>query len=335
MYPEGVAIALEAAKTPWQMSKDGKNRFRKELIYVGDFTIPREGEEPLRFSVDKAMLDHWVTTFAEMKADGIDVPAPKEHTTDPELRRGTMVDIELAINDKGLDAVFGIFEFKDESAEQLAKSTNVSVFVPPVFEQNDKTYVRPIRHVALTDYPAIPGLEKFEAVAASLVPFKEPIEMSVMSDLAGKLGINVEDEDKAAGLIVETVKSLRTKITELEKAVKENPPKKKEEDRPKIAASLLTLGRESRQHKLAALVDAGKILPAVKDKLAIQYCSDETIAASLADGAAPDGFDATIAALCENDAVISLSEKTGAQVLKDEDNPLLKDAENRKEPAVL
>jgi hypothetical protein len=55
-------------------------------------------------------------------------------------------------------------------------------------------YVRPIRHVAITDYPVVPGLDKFKPIAAGFSLSEEGTDMQpTLAELATALGVEVPD----------------------------------------------------------------------------------------------------------------------------------------------
>ena len=143
--------------------------FRKELIYEDDFHKKTPTVDQ-HFTVDTLKLDHWCATGNRMISNGVPIPVPIKHTTDPEARRGSVVRFERGKNKNGKEALFGIIRFRDRKAAELAKSTDVSIFVPKdtVTDGKGREYVYPVRHVCLTDYPVIPGLSGFDAIAASL-----------------------------------------------------------------------------------------------------------------------------------------------------------------------
>lgn len=158
----GEALVLEG--TDW----DGLT-FRKELIYEDDFHKKTENVDQ-RFTVDTLKLDHWCNYGNMMLQNGVAVPVPIKHTTDPEARRGSIIRFERGLNNQGKEALFGVIRFRDKKAAQLAKSSDVSIFVPKevVTDGKGREYPYVVRHVCLTDYPVIPGLSGFEAIAASL-----------------------------------------------------------------------------------------------------------------------------------------------------------------------
>ncbi len=318
--PTAVAYSVTGLGPAMQLSDaDGQPEFLKELIYVGNFSKPgSKGAEPLRFSVDEPLLVHWKKTHGEMLANGVQVPTPLEHTVDPEKNRGQIVGMELGRNDKGLPALFGRFKFRDAEAAKLAKSTDVSIYVPP--EQADgkgNVYKHPISHVAFTNYPVIPALGKFQAIAASLEtgdPTVNPIQT-----LATQLGLSIDgvsDED-----LTKQCFDVFTKL----KAKSEGPgadvtPGTGGGDKnpipPGMAASFTRLLKENREAKLDALVrgdgKVGFITKATRDELAKTHCDDKALALSLSSDGADEAFDSLCEALKKNIAV-RYGEQTGSQ----------------------
>lgn len=147
--------------------------FRKELIYEnapGEQFVKKTDDKEQHFTVDADRLQHWEETGNEMIRNGLMVPTPIKHTDEPERNRGRIKRFEIGTNDNGRQALFGVVEFRDAEAAKLAASTDVSIFVPdkPVYDGFGNEYRQPIRHVCFTDYPVIPGLQGFEAIAASL-----------------------------------------------------------------------------------------------------------------------------------------------------------------------
>lgn len=179
--------------------------YEKELIYVGDF---EDKTRKLKFSVDESLVDHWLRTHDEMVKNGIDVPTPKGHTDDVESNRGKVIRVTKRLNEEGLPALFGVFKFRDKEAAKLAASANVSIYVPPEFtDGKGRRYVRPIRHVAFTDYPVIPGLGKFHAIAASLV-------LDQPRDDIGRFGEGSGDSKRETPKGMEGIASLAGRINE-------------------------------------------------------------------------------------------------------------------------
>lgn len=334
MFEHAIAfqLATEPATAVVGDNDDGLT-FEKELIYEGDFQT-----KELAFKVDAGVLDHWNTTHTQMVANGVEVPMPIQHTIDPEMRRATCLSMRRGLNSKGKQALFGKVKFRDKEAAKLAASSDVSVYVPPEkIDGKGTVYKYPIEHIAFTDYPVIPGLGKFTALAASLVNpvYKKKVFRMSLTSLAEKLGLPVADKDEPTieAEIVTAVKALQTELETLKNAPKEGA---KGPEPEAVAASLINLLRDNRAMKLSRMVEKGIILPTTKAEIEKQYCSDSalTLACSSKSGTA-DSFDATIAILEKNGPVIKLGEKTGAQgfaasLADPKQNPMLAEAERRK-----
>lgn len=158
-----IALVYSLSTDPFELADSAKHVYRKELIHVGEYA---KGQQ--HFMVDEALLSHWHKTSSQMLADGVRIPVPLEHTNNPEKNRGHVIGTELGTNREGIPALFSRIQFRDAEAAKLALTADVSIYVPPEFVSgNKKRYVRPIRHVALTDYPVIPGLDGFEVIVAS------------------------------------------------------------------------------------------------------------------------------------------------------------------------
>lgn len=332
--PTAVAYDVTGLGPALQLSDaDGQPEFLKELIYVGNFIKPgAKGAPPLRFSVDEPLLAHWKKTYGEMLANGVKVPTPAGHTEDPEANRGYVVGMELGRNSRGLPALYGRIKFRDEEAAKLAKSSDVSIFVPPEApDGKGNVYKHPISHVAFTTYPVIPALDKFQAIAASLEtgdPTVNPIQT-----LATKLGLSIEgvsDEDLMAKCF-ELYASLKGKEGS-------EPPKEENPIPPGMAASFTRMLKENREAKLDSLVrgdgKVGFITKAARDELAKIHCDDKALALSLSHDGADQAFDSLCEALRKNVAV-NYGERTGAQpvalsnpgLLDPKTNPLIAGAE--------
>src|SRR5687768_10536926 len=85
---------------------------RKELIYCDPNFQKKTANIDLKFGVDIGTLQHWHNTFVAMFSNGVEVPVPKEHTADPDSRRGTLIKTEIAQNKKGIPALYGYIKFK-------------------------------------------------------------------------------------------------------------------------------------------------------------------------------------------------------------------------------
>lgn len=322
-----------------EFEEDGKQLFRKQLIYPGQFT----DSEGNTFDVSKQDIDHWVQINKQMRDNGIDVPVPLGHTDNPELRRGTVLALEASEDEKGRYSLYGLFDFGEDSSP-VKRQNNVSIYVPPSYRDGKRNeYYRPVRHVALTDYPVVPDLQGFEqAIVASLVPAKKKGKGmdNLIQLLNDELGLMLEPDANEATVYA----SLRTKLKEMETEIEalkakvngDDPPSKEEgegDDPPKeVSASLIKLVTDSRESKINSLVDKGKITGAVAKKLKDQFVTKESATMAFSqDGAFKEdkSFDGIIGALSLNEQVIKFGEKSGPQKSDGEKNPLLVDAESR------
>ena len=135
-------------------------RYRKEIIRCGRF-FTNEGEP---FTVDTSMLDHWAKTFKLMADNRVSVPIPSDHTAvNSDGARGRIVGMQRIG-----DGLFAVADLVGEDAPTLAASNDVSIFSEPEWTDGEgHTYQWPIRHVALTPDPRIPGLQGFVAISAA------------------------------------------------------------------------------------------------------------------------------------------------------------------------
>lgn len=276
--------------------------FEKELVYEGNFANKQAG---IQFSVNKTILDHWHSTADVMLSNGIKIPLPIGHTEDPEKSRGEITKTIRRKNKLGKESLFGICKFRDVEAAKLAKTTDASIFVTKEFvDSQQNQYIIPIRHVALTDYPAIQGLEKFESIAASLV-IEDPVMITpALLALANKLGVQ-NTQSMSDDQIVEAI-SLLSKPTQ---------PKTLELP-ALLVASLTKTFKTSRLTQLDALVTGGHITKASRDLLETDWCSEPALALSVTEtDAVPtteSAFINLIAALKQNIAM-SFGEKSKQQ----------------------
>jgi hypothetical protein len=211
--------------------------------------------------------------------------------------------------------------------------------------------------VALTDYPVIPKLDGFEAIAASFTLSSEENNSMKLTDLASKLGLQMEGEDsKDDETVAAAILSKFSKLAEENEKMKEkmkglkaqeggdgdDPDKDKDKDKDKdgegtsgVAASLVNVLRDNRQMKLSALIQDGRISKAVGDELVEEYCSDDALTIALSTEGITDNFDKVIGALSKNPKMSTLKDKTKAQILSldPEKNPVIANAEARAKAA--
>lgn len=281
-------------------------RYKKELIKVGKYV---KDSTKQAFEVTSTMLDHWVKEFSRWVGNGNRVPIPLSHDKagDAEANRGWVTMLQ-----RTGDSLFGVLELLDP---ELALMSDVSIYVPAeVVDGRGVHYIQPITHVALCTNPVVPGLGDFEQLSLSL----GDTEMNLKERLSKLLGLKDGDEDAIVSA-VETAKATPAKAEDKTLSLAAQTP---------TNATLVKLVVENRGIKLAGLVKAGLITPAVKTAIEGQYMEPDSLALSLSvDG--DDGFDFLVKILTENTPV-ALGEKTQAQLLelsntraKEEESPLV------------
>jgi len=339
MNYDTLAVTLKLATSKASKTPDGL--YRKELIYPG--TFDHKGQ--FKFTVDDKLMRHWVATHELMASNGVRVPVPIDHSMSPEAKRGSLKKLAIEKNSRGIDALFGYIKFDKPEYETLAASADVSIYVPP--EARDglgNQYYRPIRHVGLTDYPVIPGLDGFEQIAASF----NTGDLMNLKELAAKIGVTAEGTDEQicdAIAAAWQAKNAAPPAAPPAAPVAPAAPVMRQAmpfPRAPVAASLLGMFKENRQAKLDKLVMQGRITTAVAEKLSERYLSDDvaTLALSTVEGddgetiQFDDGFDHLMISLADNPPVVNLKSRTGTHVLPDakkvEESSLVKNAEARK-----
>lgn len=257
-------------------STDDPLVLKKQVIYVGSFKKWGNSKLEFEFEVDEDLIDHWVKTHKLLLEEGLDVPFPVHHTDDPEKRRGTVVSLSKGIDSKGRVSLYANVKFNDEASLKQLKNSQVSLYCPPVLRHQDKTFVRPIRHICATDYPVVGDLEPFTIAAAYDAPKpKVKGNSAMMKALAEKLGLTIPpdaSDDAIAGMIFAKFEELMKEDIDGDGEVGGEGEDKPD---PAVAASnaaMLDLIRDNRSMKIDRLVSESRITPAraksLKEKFA-------------------------------------------------------------------
>ena len=316
---------------PFKASGDDPLVFEKETIYCGTFI--KNGKQ---IKITPLSLSHWKRSIDDYRANGLSIAVPVEHTDNPELNRGEVIGGEVRRNSKGILSLYTKIKFRDEEAAKLAKTAQVSIFSPSeAVDGLGRKYKSPVAHVALTDNPMVPGLEKFKALAAS---FTGEVKMSVQT-LAEKLALPIagkEDAELESDIFM-YVQDLQKQLDDAKK-----PSDAVDEEEP-VAASLVTMVRNARTTQLESLRDKGHITPVVFADLKKKHIdAEDGIKMSLqTKKPKDDGFDALIEVLKKNEPVLSHKEKTKGQTIvmsndsrkTGEKSATVRDAERRAEEA--
>lgn len=276
--------------------------FEKQVIYVGSFTthLP-DGSVHQKFEVDESDIDNWVQQFSQMSADGVEVPMPVRHTTDPTQKAAKATKLIKKPDSKGRMSLYVSGEFISLDRAKELKASQVSLHSPKAIAVNGKSYQRPITHIAFTDYPSIPDLEQLKALSLSYDKPKE-LDLMTIKQYAEKLGITVADD---------------MSDEEIEKAIEAHfkkpaqPPTEPSQETKSLSndqQALLSMVKENRSMKIDQLAKEGRITPAVAKSF-----KKEFVEALSLDRQSTDGFEATASALKEMPAVVSLGERSGSQ----------------------
>ena len=162
----GIVFSLSHGEGDTKATKD-PTVFWKEVAYAGTFF---KGDQ--RIDITPRYLKHWEKTHRAMSKAGVEVPVPIEHTTDPEKRRGKVLELAARPNSRGIPALYAKIKFRNEKVAEDLKDSGTSIFVPDEAPSGlGKSWVQPVQHIAITDYPVIPNLEPFtQAIALSHSP---------------------------------------------------------------------------------------------------------------------------------------------------------------------
>ncbi len=328
--PDSRMVSLSA-------DRDQKRLFRKPLIRTGSYVKESEG---LSFEVTPETLSHFAIEFGRMHKNGVRVPVPLTHTNDPSANQGWVKEVFV-----DGEELIGIIELAGEGV-RLANTTDVSIYVPPsITDGKGNKYTRPIAHVALVTDPVIPGLGPFEAVAASRLTTKE--KSMPFAKLQAALGVKEEvTEANVETLVLSHIKTkdeeLKATAKELKTAQEEASNKNKELEalqlshKPReVDPTMMDLVRDNRNMRLANLVQAGRITPAVKGEIEKAFLAEPELKLSLQ--RADRTFDKVCEILMKNDPV-ELREISGPQAValgrhEGESDVLVKDAERRAKDA--
>lgn len=285
--------------------KLSKNVYRKELLPVGKY---RKDSDDLDFEISLDTLNHINTTIKGMLDAGVRIPLVKNHDGDSSFGQ----ILKGAIDGESL---FVDIEFTDTKCRDEALRNDVSAFIPPEFvDGRGNAWKRPLRHVAITPYPVIPGLGNWETVAASFHTSNSR-NIDMLDELISALGLSFSadvTEDNKKKQTVTVVKKLVDQSLQLAdeliyaRAEKETLRPAKTELPPIIINQV----RKSRQRDIEDLLLGEKITPAVAKDLIKEYCDKDSVELALSEESV-DEFDTMIRILGKNRAV-----KRSGRVLK-------------------
>jgi len=321
---EDYGIIVEHGKQPIY-------KLKKEVIRVGDFY--KEGVDQ-SFSVNIETLDHWAAEFLRYTENGNKVSVPDGHEVAGKSSEnyGWVTDLF-----RENDSLFAIMELYGDDVLTVTKASDVSIYSPPeIIDGNGIKYTYPITHIALTTVPVIPGLSSFETIAASQKNINIKLESKMkLAQVIELLGLSFDDDKMTDDEKEEKVLSAIKALKEKDDVKDDDDEDKKELSASRVSPAVLSLAKENRSMKLDALVESGKVTPAVKKALEKIYCDEKSLSLSLSK--ADDHFDEIVTILKFND-VVSLGSQTSPQIMELSDslktgkNLLLADIEKRLNP---
>lgn len=310
---------------PWLRLDETKPLlYEKEAIYADQFGKLNSDGEGIEFEPYVATLDHWKESVDQFKANGVKIPLAKSHDgwDQTENGLGEVIGARRGLNDKGIESIFLQVLFDDEKSRDIGLKGDVSIESPPEFYDGKKNkYVYPIRHVASTNAPVIPGLESWQAIAASFGSTKSKGNTMDLDQLIELLGITVDDADNNDDAKTALI---RAKIKELvgDEAAEGDDPKEKPADAtpphkpaapgtpatPAVALSektkpsplIVKTIRANREQQVAGLIEAGFISPATGKELTLSFCSDKAIGVELSEDGDGSQFDSMVRILKTN-----------------------------------
>ncbi len=217
-----------------------KGRFRKELIHIGEYTLPADPERKVIITSERLL--NWIKAFQQ---SGVKVWVPLGHSRAPEQNVGWVTELLLAD-----ESLVGILEITDpEIAEKLRQGSIADVSIGVEYEFvdcNGTSWPEIIRHVALTVDPHI----REQGAFAELTP---DAATEISDDELAQTAIQPEPE------VAEDVEAVDTAETF------------KPEDRIIELEALSSRRKELERLELECEVEgwlaAGKITPAVKSRL--------------------------------------------------------------------
>lgn len=324
-----------------KLSEDGDGlTYRKEILPVGDF---EKAEEDLKFTITDEAAKLIVDSSNEMIKNGVASPIVLTHDGQEPYGTNKRFEIDKSEYHDG-NAIFQVVRFASRELADKALANDVSAYIPPSFtDGKGRTYLRPIRHTALTPYPVIPNLGRWQPIAAS---FKTPSlkleESAVDIDLtpiaeALELDISTEEDPMAQ------VDMIVAAILELKNV--DDPAAGEEEDLPplshKVPDLMMSSFINSRRTMIdsLALGDNPVIDVATADKLKLHYCDKDKLALVLSEDK-KDDFDFVLSTLKSNSPLKPEGRGDGSHIRLAHGNgekksALVKDAEERAEKAKI
>lgn len=191
--------------------------FWKDVIPAGEFEDNKTGR---RLSVPGKRLDGWVEKFHAMRAAGIEIPAPKDHSAKADDNLGFVLDAK-----RNGDRLSLLYQVIGEDGALVALRNRASVCIDPDYvDETGKHWGDAIIHSAFTPTPVITGMGEFVPFAASRDRQAEtpiyylsaeqgdpPMDLKALREALGAAA-DVPDE-KLPDLAAQRLTALRTEST--------------------------------------------------------------------------------------------------------------------------
>lgn len=310
----GLLLTAKGQET-WQCSAtEDPLVFEKQCIYVGHFEKWNGDKLEYEFDVTEADIDNWIAQHDAMIQAGVNVPVPKLHSFDPDDKRGDVLSYTKKFDSKGRMSLYAKIKFNSLEIAKQNRNNDVSIFSPAFIKHGSQTFVRPIQHVGLTDYPVVGDLEKFTIAASTVDSIGKKANMDYLKKICEVMGLEVPadaTEDSLVAMISEAFQAMKDELdAATQGASKEGNKEGSTETKPAvdatIAASIVSLTADNRALKIEKLVNERKITPAQATKMKNDY---------VAKCSPTDGFEAAYNLALSNEPIKGVEgvARTGSQ----------------------
>jgi hypothetical protein len=155
--------AAGADQLPKEVNGQPAAYFWADGIRAGRYVHPAGAFE---LHVDEQRLNNWAANFHRMKAAGVDVPVPVDHSTSARDNLGYIVDVK-----RDGDTLKLLHQLIGDDAIKLAARNKVLLGIDPMFRDGTgQMFGDCIVHSSLTPIPVVPGQEGFVALARGSRP---------------------------------------------------------------------------------------------------------------------------------------------------------------------
>jgi hypothetical protein len=337
-YPAEIPVKIGA-----EVKKVPVSYFEKSAIECGQYVHPTTGE---KFAIDEQRLDLWARKFDQMRAAGVEIPCPIDHSDKAEDNRGFTV--KLRRDGKQLKFIPQVI---GEDGALLAMRNRCSVKINPNFKDGKgREWGEAIEHIAFTPVPVIDGQGSFVPFAASrgeqtdtlylsaperspsmdLTKLREAIgaakeitDEQVIAQAAAKIGDLVQTKttlELSRNNATAEVSNLRTRAETAETALRNEQAKVVELSKGAPDAALLGGYADLYTQKIDLALSQGKCVKAQADvlKSALKE-GDKPNALMLSKSAAGTPIDVALKVLELNRPFTGM--QTGAQPVADPNTP--------------